>query len=400
MILRFGLLLLVTSLNRIHMTLSYCQYHTHNCTSITRELRLKHSGTIGHRFALSTRTPEARVGATTAIGKMENALFFSCFTLLLALQCLLPVEALIPLDCVANVTKTASSCCPKSKINGLVCGGYGRGTCGKVVPPMQYIPAVFHMDDRTAWPSRFFSQACQCEGNFFGPACDECWFGWTGPDCLTPKKVVRKDIRAMTPSEQKVFVDVLAKSMTWPSGYAVLIESDNFHSDPLNKPKFESASIQYMMAYMHRYGSRTTLFKNDIDCEKYGILDFIHDGPVFATWHRYYMLLWERMLANIAKMVHGVDDFTVPYWDWVGMKECDICTNELIGAPGQNDTFGLRLDAASPFTNWTEYCYEPNNQLRCAGCQHAGKTGKLTRRWRSFEFPLQSEIQYMFDRPE
>lgn len=320
------------------------------------------------------------------------------FTLLIFLLASLSVvDAVVPEDCVYNVTKPSAICCPVYKNNGQVCGGPERGYCTHIAIPMQYVPAVFHVDDRVGWPSRFFSYACQCRGNFYGPTCEDCWFGWTGKDCNTRRTVVRKDIRDLTEKERHIFVDVMARSATWPSGMAVPIEADNFHSDPLYRPQFESTSIQYYIAYVHRYGSRTTLYKNDKDCNNYGILDFIHDGPVFASWHRYLMMIWERMLSKIAEEVHGITDFAAPYWDWTGMDRCDICTNQYIGAPGHSDMFGLRLDGRSPFSNWTEYCYEPNNRLRCYGCQHAGMTGKLTRHFASNDFPDQEDVRFVFN---
>ncbi|VDM00623.1 unnamed protein product [Schistocephalus solidus] len=320
------------------------------------------------------------------------------FTLAVLVICLwyFPfIEALVPVECVGNVTNPSAVCCPRNPENYQVCGGPSRGYCTKIVAPVQYVPIPFHMDDRVSWPNRFFSFACQCRGNFFGTSCQDCWFGWTGPNCDIPVIKVRKDIRDLTTKERRILIDVLARSSHWPSGYALVDETDNFHSDPLNDPRFVKANIQYYVAYIHRYGSRTTLYKTDEDCNTYGMLDFIHDGPGFATWHRYFTLLWEQMLGKIAKKLYGVENFSVPYWDWVGMRECDVCTNEFIGAPGNVDEYGLRIHEGSPFSNWTEYCYEPNNRLRCYGCQHAGVVGKLTRRWRHYDFPDQSDIGFL-----
>lgn len=310
------------------------------------------------------------------------------------------VEAFIPNQCASNITKTPSICCPNSEINGDICGGPERGSCAYIRPRSQFIPRAFQIDDRVAWPTIFFNAVCNCEGNFYGPACDECWFGWTGPNCNIRKDLVRKDIRDLNSTERTIFIQTLARTSTWPSGYSVPVESDNFHSDPLRRPRLESVSVQYLIAYVHHYGSRRTLFKTDEDCRNFGSLDFIHDGPVFLTWHRYFILIWERMLQTIAMRLYKYDGLAVPYWDWTGMRSCDICTNELIGATGDRDRFGLRLHRDSPFYDWDVFCYQPDRQRQCYGCQASGQVGKLTRRFRSVDFPTQLDVDFMMNLPK
>ncbi|KAL3317841.1 hypothetical protein Ciccas_003497 [Cichlidogyrus casuarinus] len=291
---------------------------------------------------------------------------------LLYLAC--QVSALVPIQCVHNVTSHAKVCCPVSENNHMVCGGPSRGHCQEIMVSEEHIPSVFVIDDRVFWPTRFFKHGCQCKGNFYGVSCDECWFGWKGKNCDIPEKRIRKDIRSLTEKELFVFKDVVRRSSFWPSGYVVVDESDNEHTDPLNNPKWEEASVHYFVAFSHRYGSRSTLYKNSQDCSLYGILDFNHDGHY-----------------------HNVHDFAFPYWDWVGMDSCDICTNKYIGAEGKEDEYGVRIHPNHPWTNMTEYCYEPNDGMVCYGCQRSGMESKVTRSFNSFDFADQDDYDFVLN---
>ena len=44
-------------------------------------------------------------------------------------------------------------------------------------------------------------------------------------------------------------------------------------------------------------------------------IDFAHNGSAFLTWHRYYLLIVESELRQVADRM-GITDFTLPYWDW------------------------------------------------------------------------------------
>ncbi|VDP92382.1 unnamed protein product [Echinostoma caproni] len=324
-------------------------------------------------------------------------LFGAASTLLLLIILLLLDKGLclIPEQCAHNVTKPFSVCCPVSPHNHLVCGGPKRGYCEKIAVPKDYVPHVFHMDDRLSWPLRFFSHACQCKGNFFGTACEKCWYGWTGPNCDKRVKRIRRDIHSLSDHELYVLKDVLYRSQTWPSGYVVLDESDNYHSDPLYKPRFIPASVQYFITFNHRYGSRATLYKNKQDCEMYGILNYNHDGVVFPTWHRYLQLIWEGLLAEIAWKVHRVENFAAPYWDMIGLLNCDICTNTYFGAPGREDKDGLHISRRSIFSNFTEFCAEPRGDAKCYGCQRSGRKTTITRKFTTLKFPDQRDLDYV-----
>ncbi|CAH8540181.1 unnamed protein product [Dicrocoelium dendriticum] len=335
---------------------------------------------------------------STKLGIMFRGMTFTLFTwrLFVLFIFLQPyaVHALIPIDCAENVTRSDQVCCPRNPQNGLVCGGPRRGYCQRIHAPQENVPNVFWVDDRLAWPTRFVQYACQCQPRMFGVSCEQCWFGWTGSDCTRREKKIRRDIRTYSNKELEVFKDVVARSWTWPSNFLILDESKNQYSDPIQRPRFLRASMQYYITFVHCYSARGTLYDTKEQCNEYSILNFNHDGVTFPTWHRYNSLIWERLLGEIAWQVHRVKDFTIPYWDWVGLEKCDICTNQYLGAPGEVDKFGTRVHSRSPFHNLTDYCWELVPEAICSGCQKWGKAGKLTRRFHTELFPTQKDIEF------
>ncbi|GAA48882.1 tyrosinase [Clonorchis sinensis] len=304
------------------------------------------------------------------------------------------VTALIPEQCAHNVSRPFSTCCPTDPFNHLVCGGPERGSCQQLTIHREYVPRVFLMDDRLFWPARFFDHVCHCKDKFYGVACEQCWFGWTGPHCDQKEIRIRRNIRSLSEDELELFKDVMYRSQTWPSGFWVLDESTNNRSDPLFKPRLKPASVQYWAAFIHRYGARPTLYETEEECSRFGILNFSHDGVTFPTWHRYFQLIWERMLSNIALEVHGIHNFAVPYWDMIGLEKCDICTDDYVGGPGHIDRYGVHLSPNSAFTGFQEYCLEPEGDEVCFGCQGTKPNTTITRQFLTNAFPNQEDLYF------
>ena len=95
------------------------------------------------------------------------------------------------------------------------------------------------------------------------------------------------------------------------------------------KGLFFSIKNYDLFAWIHYYAARDTIHPDghtDAD------IDFAHDGQGFPTWHRLYMLAWERSIQEL----NNDEDFTVPYWDWTENKgtDCDFCTKDLLGVRG------------------------------------------------------------------
>lgn len=309
-------------------------------------------------------------------------------------------EAQIPRVCVANVTSYEKRCCPRAIQNGEVCGGELRGECATISVFKEPVDPVFEIDDRLEWPRRFFHHLCHCKGNFFGVACEECKFGWTGPDCSVRKIYTRRNIWSFSPREIEMLQQILLRSDQIESEYMLLVEKDVFHSDPLRDPVFINTTMHKYIVAMHRYASRATLFDDQSQCKTEGYLDYNHGVTMFAIWHRGYILIWERFLRRIAEREFGWMDFAIPYWDWIDATECEVCTNELMGAPGEFTSTGRRLlSKDSVFRNWTEYCQPPPDApVKCVGCHFVTNFQPLNRHYRATAFPTTPELVYVMEK--
>ncbi|VDP90630.1 unnamed protein product [Echinostoma caproni] len=314
---------------------------------------------------------------------------------------LIRIHALIPKACAGNVTATGGSgvCCPIPRGGFHPCGGKGIGSCEPVFVQLEPLPLDRLQDDRMHWPKRFFKYLCKCEGNYFGVACDQCWYGWEGPLCNRRQKVVRRNILSYTPKEREMFVNIVAQTTKMNSEYVVIYEKDRVHSDPLWRPKFLDVNYQYLIAYWHEYASRNTLYRSSKVCSAHLPMNNNHNVVGFVTWHRYLMLMWERALRKIASEMYGWHDFAIPYWDWVDSTECDVCRNDIVGAPGPWAN-GIRLiHPGSPFSKWPENCSPPEDDSDCYGCHTSWPNFRpLHRHYRSTAFPTTKELQFALSR--
>lgn len=267
------------------------------------------------------------------------------------------------------------------------------------IPKNDVFDEDLQKDDRMHWPATFYHHLCECEANYFGLACDECWFGWKGPNCDEHEILVRRNILTYSPEERRRFVEIVKQMPKVPGDRLILFEKDAKHADPLNDPVYLPANLQLLMTSIHSYSSRSTLFEDKEKCQVKGYLDNNHNVIGFLTWHRYFMLHWERELRKVASQLYGWHDFTIPYWDWLDAKDCEVCVNSLVGAPGP--WFGAihLLDPVSPFSNFTEYCTIPTSGGRCYACHTTWPSwAPLNRHYVALDFPTTADLEFTLSR--
>jgi hypothetical protein len=265
------------------------------------------------------------------------------YVLLFASQLIAMIQGQFPTVCMQNATLPQAVCCPVPEGFSDPCGGTARGVCQAIIiqnqttlPRWSTLSAGLQQDDRLHWPLRFFTDICQCKGNYGGIGCGKCRFGYTGPTCGTPlPKRVRQSVWKMSVEEQRRYMDILNAAKYTPSNMSVLNVDGSETADPITREKlsFKEVSIFDYMVYYHYYASRTTMFDGGLDrCSiNDHRLDFAHKGPGFFPWHRQYLLLFEEVLAHVALTQFGQTDFSLPYWDWTNQTDCLICTNDLVG---------------------------------------------------------------------
>ena len=84
--------------------------------------------------------------------------------------------------------------------------------------------------------------------------------------------------------------------------------------------------------WLHYYAGRDTIFPDNHTVTE---IDVAHAGQGFPTWHRLYLLEWERTIQEVTSDT----SFALPYWDWtVNQDKCEICTEELLGVTAEDGT--------------------------------------------------------------
>ncbi|CAB1445969.1 unnamed protein product [Pleuronectes platessa] len=174
-----------------------------------------------------------------------------------------------------------------------------------------------------------------------------------------------------------------------------------------NTPQFENITIYNYFVWSHYYSvSKTYLGPGQAS---FGGVDFSHEGPGFVTWHRFHLLQLERdMQASTERGgrrkrgrrgslgadggmkdgrrkgkefgdlrrreeqggrrtdrgergkcgemdMLGDSTFALPYWNFaIGGSECDICTDDLMGARSSFDMNSISTN--SVFSQWRVIC--------------------------------------------
>ena len=255
------------------------------------------------------------------------------------------------------------------------CGGAGRGSCDAIhVTRENFSPQPRDdqkNDDRLQWPTRFFKYACRCEDGFAGYMCHECQFGLKGEKCNKTHNYIRRNVLSLNNTEKKQLIDVFDKAKNTNSDYVVMDATSGL-LDPVKRPRFYNITVFDFFVYLHFYGTRNTQQRNGVCNSVDQPFDFVHNGPGFATWHRYFLLSLER---EFQKLLND-DSFGLPYFQWTGQRNgsCEICSTDLFGKNYVNGS----IEQESVFSKWKIIC-ERKQMNGCDICDPSERLHHLTR---------------------
>ncbi|XP_078514931.1 tyrosinase-like [Lissotriton helveticus] len=249
-----------------------------------------------------------------------------------------------PAACTTEKALKDRRCCPKWK-DGSMCGAEsGRGQCKFIREPhMQEKSMVEQNDDRLEWPHEYFDSVCVCNHPYYDFDCGDCVGNRTGEKCDKNKKVMRREIRELSPKERlKVFSYLSLAKMKKSARFRILSAGNRYDRATF---RFLEASVYDVGAWVRYYAYKPILQNNRFNFST----TFATRGPAFLTWHRWYLVFMEREI----QIITGDDTFTMPYYDWSrDGKRCEICTDEFMG---KSDSQGV-LTSSSYFANWKSIC--------------------------------------------
>ena len=131
---------------------------------------------------------------------------------------------------------------------------------------------------------------------------------------------------------------------------------------------FSNITVHNLLVWIHHNSTLHTFFPDEHNT-KTGI-DIAHGGQGILTWHRLYLLFFDRSLQ---KMTHD-KSFAVPYWKWTENKEtCTICTEKHLGAT--NVTTGRVT--GKYFTSWSVICTEEQTRGLTRMCNSSDEKSSL-----------------------
>ena len=146
--------------------------------------------------------------------------------------------------------------------------------------------------------------------------------------------------------------------------------------------------------WLHYYTGRDTLFPDNHTVAE---IDFGHAGQGFLTWHRLYLLEWERSIQEVANDT----TFTLPYWDWtVNQDKCEICTEDLLGVTAEDGTVkGKYFDDWYVICTWrqtaglTKMC-DPGIRRRGLDRMTDEERENRTKQGDTMTFPTKEEVDF------
>ncbi|XP_077978906.1 tyrosinase-like [Glandiceps talaboti] len=254
-----------------------------------------------------------------------NVLVFRLIFIIVSLV-LSNIEAQFPSACLTSKALSKRECCPIPRRFHKQCGGPERGECVDISPPTEQRAGFAGDFDRFQWPTVFFSRVCRCRGNFLGPDCSTCTYGYTGENCDEKKSLVRRNILTLSDRDIKKLKTYLRKAKETTSDYKIAT-SLYVDMEEGKSPLFNNINEYDLYTWIHYNSHRQNIVRSQHQARGTPNVDFAHGGPSFVTWHRLYLLAFERMLQQ----VNNDDEFTLPYWDWSKETECNVCNDKYFG---------------------------------------------------------------------
>ncbi|KAJ0004550.1 hypothetical protein NQD34_010764 [Periophthalmus magnuspinnatus] len=280
-----------------------------------------------------------------------------------------------PRACATRDALLSKECCPSWDGDGSACGANsGRGFCWDVEVSQEPDGPQYPfsgLDDREKWPLVFYNRTCQCTGNFMGFNCGDCKFGFFGVNCNERRETLRRNVFHLSRAERIRLVSYLNLAKQTISQDYVVPTGTYQEMENGSTPLFTDVSVYDVFVWMHYYVSRNALLGGPGNV--WTNVDFGHWAPGFPPWHRFYLLQWEHEIRKLT----GDMTFSIPYWDWRDAQDCDVCTDELMGARHPQDP--SILSPGSVFSSWRVLCSRPEDYNRRGVLCDARSEGPLRR---------------------
>ena len=190
---------------------------------------------------------------------MQCDLFHLVLIGVVTLQLLRETSAQIPTVCSDAKSLESTICCPTTA-DGMCGENANRGQCVSLTLPPGYSKET--TDVRANWP-HYFTQACQCNGNFGGYDCSRCKYGYYGDDCSQFRVLPRRSIHEYTDEEWDEFNEMLRLAKIYTSDYTVILEEQKPGTSNLS---MTSISVYDLYVWLHHYAAKDSRDSGKCTC--------------------------------------------------------------------------------------------------------------------------------------
>lgn len=178
---------------------------------------------------------------------MQLNLFLAGASAVAAILLLQSTSAQIPTVCSDADSLENTICCPTTTDG--VCGeNANRGQCVSLATS----PRNDTADVRANWP-HYFTQICQCTGNYGGYDCSRCKFGYYGENCSQFQVLPRRPLRNYTDEEWSELNRILRLTKTYESDYVIILEEQVAGT---SNQTMVNVSLYNLYVWIHHYGAK------------------------------------------------------------------------------------------------------------------------------------------------